>query len=91
MGVISRNTKGEALGAVELVVDEVMDPEAIEIIAAIKMLDFTLQMGFTRVSIEGDALNIVNRINQVTSNIFSIGHIVEEAKFLMRGFQLCKM
>ncbi|XWS41333.1 hypothetical protein CRYUN_Cryun17cG0072600 [Craigia yunnanensis] len=48
-------------------------------------------MGFTRVLVEGDALNIVSRINQVTPDLFSIGHLVEVAKFLMRGFQLCKM
>ena len=63
--------------------------KVIETLADIKAMDFGMHMGFMRVMMEGDALNIVNRIIRTTPNLSNIGLLVEEARTLMRRFQLC--
>ncbi|XWS29464.1 hypothetical protein CRYUN_Cryun24cG0031600 [Craigia yunnanensis] len=69
-GIIAKDYKGRVLEAAQFMFQGVMESEAIEILAAIKAMEFAQQMGFTRIIVEGEAwalltvLIMYNRIFQ---------------------------
>ena len=63
----------------------VKHPEVVEIVAAIKAMVFARHMGFTKIMVEGDALNFINGINQTGQDLPAIGNLTGEAKFMKRS------
>ena len=48
-------------------------------------------MGFTKVQVEGDALNVIRSINQEDGDMSALGNIIQEAKIAKRRFLECKL
>ncbi|XWS58017.1 hypothetical protein CRYUN_Cryun09bG0222900 [Craigia yunnanensis] len=57
----------------------------------VRAMEFGIQMGFTKIIIQGDALSVVSKINQPTPHLSPIGNLIEDAKKAMQGFQCCKV
>ena len=64
LGVIARDSGGNVLGALQTVVKEVMEPVVVEAYAAAKALEFGKDMGFQKIILEGDALKVIQQLNQ---------------------------
>ena len=59
--------------------------------AAVKSMEWGNQMGFTRVQVEGDALNVIRSINHEDVDMSALGNIIQEAKTAKRSFLECTL
>ena len=51
-------------------------------------MEFSREVGFSRVIIEGDCLNVMRALFVSTENSSLLGHIYEDIKFNLRGMQV---
>jgi hypothetical protein len=58
-----------------------------EVMAAMKVVTFSREVGFFEAIFEGDSLQIVKAINANTPNLSKIGHFVESIKTELRLFR----
>lgn len=49
-------------------------------LAFLKALEFAKEVDITHFELQGDALNVVNRINNSQIQLFFIGHIINEIR-----------
>ena len=48
-------------------------------------------MGFTKLALEGDALRVINRVNDNKSDLSMVGNFVSEIKLIRRHFLECSV
>ncbi|OMO99000.1 reverse transcriptase [Corchorus capsularis] len=90
-GVVARNSSALPLGACSGMIPHVVDAYIAESFAAVRALSWAREMGFHRIILEGDALNIIRKINSHESDFSPIGAYVEEARSLKILFQNCSL
>ncbi|XVF18743.1 hypothetical protein REPUB_Repub11eG0049400 [Reevesia pubescens] len=61
----------------------------VEAMAALKALEFSADMGFTKIVLEGDALSIITKLKEQSSDYSLIRPIIEDAKLKSKGFVEC--
>ncbi|XVE86645.1 hypothetical protein DITRI_Ditri18aG0051300 [Diplodiscus trichospermus] len=83
---IIRDSKGFCLGAYAAMVPWTAEIQTIEIQAAIKAMEFALQMGFKEVIIEGDVSGIINGLATSSRDLSNIGTLVEERTQISKLF-----
>ena len=89
--MIARDVKGCVLGALQTTLKGVMDPLVIEAAAAVKAIEFAAKYGIHKCQLEGDALNIVDKINLNSQDLSAVENLIEEARFIRRNFQMCQI
>ena len=63
------------IGALQSCVKDIIEHASVEVLAAVKALVFTRDMGFLHIILEGDALGVINQINLDVPNLSVIGNI----------------
>ena len=53
-----------------------------------RAVEFSREVGFSRVIIEGDCLNVMRVLSVSTENSSLLGHIYEDIKFNLKGMQV---
>ena len=48
-------------------------------------------MGFTAIILEGNALSVINKINQPSPTLSGIGNLIEDVKNMMKLLKGCKV
>ncbi|XVF85388.1 hypothetical protein PTKIN_Ptkin17bG0113900 [Pterospermum kingtungense] len=91
VGIVIRNHEAKVLGAKSLRVHVASDSFVIKAIAAMFALEFAVDLGFTDIILEGDALSIVKGINDVGEDLSPIGVILQEAKQRKTSFRQCQV
>ena len=86
MGVVIRNHKGKFRAAKFSLINGRFEPTVAEAMAAIHAIVFCKEMGIQRLSLEGDAKNVVSALISREGNWTLMGHIVVDAKKLLEGF-----
>lgn len=66
----------------------VTSSEEAEILACRKALEFSIDVGFTKVIIEGDNANVMRAVSSSSQNHSWLGIIFEDVKCLLRGLQV---
>ncbi|XVF60988.1 hypothetical protein PTKIN_Ptkin08bG0091900 [Pterospermum kingtungense] len=89
IGIIIRNNLGEVMGTAAAPVDRVVDPLIVEALAAVKAIQFSVDMGFRNVEIEGDCKSVMGRLSSQNCDMSAVGMILEEGKILMHCFTTC--
>ncbi|XP_059436766.1 uncharacterized protein LOC132169828 [Corylus avellana] len=64
------------------------DPTAAETMAAIHALKLCMALGMLNIRMEGDAKNVVDALNSREENWSRTGHLVDEARNLLKGFNI---
>ena len=64
---------------------DVNSSEEAEVLACRRAVEFSREVGFSRVIIEGDCLNVMRALFVSTENSSLLGHIYEDIKFNLRG------
>ena len=59
---------------------------AVELIAAIKALQLALELGYNSITLEGDSKIAIDAMRSGLPSLAVYGHLLEEVKFLVRGF-----
>ena len=87
-GAIIRNSAGEVMAGMSVKGPEVKSSEEVEVLACRRAVEFSREVGFSRVIIEGDCLNVMKALSVSTENSSLLGHIYEDIKFNLRGMQV---
>ena len=59
---------------------------AVELLAAIKALQLALELGYNSITLEGDSKIAIDAMRSGLPSLAVYGHLLEEVKFLVRGF-----
>ena len=87
-GAIIRNSAGEVIAGMSVKGPAVNSSEEAEVLACRRAVEFSREVGFSRVIIEGDCLNVMRALSVSTENSSLLGHIYEDIKFNLRGMQV---
>ena len=87
-GTIIRNSAGEVMAGMSVKGPDVNSSEEAEVLACPRAVEFSREVGFSRVIIEGDCLNVMRALFVSTENSSLLGHIYEDIKFNLRGLQV---
>jgi ribonuclease HI len=85
IGIVARNSLGEVVASMFAPKSYIVAPDIAEAVAALRAAKFGRELSFTRVVLEGDALQIVQALKSSTPNWSSYGHLVEEARDQLNG------
>ncbi|OMO89542.1 hypothetical protein COLO4_19706 [Corchorus olitorius] len=88
-GVIARDSTGKVLGAYAGKIDTLPDSFATECKAALKAIQWAREMGFRRIVMEGDALTVIKKINENTTDFSPIGAYIADLKTSRCWFETC--
>ncbi|KAK4438714.1 hypothetical protein Salat_0205900 [Sesamum alatum] len=83
-GVVARNSAGECLGWKASLFQGVADTEHVEALRARTTMELAVTKGWRRISIEGDCLNIIRRLNSSTTDNSMLGPIIHHTRELGR-------
>ncbi|XP_065631673.1 uncharacterized protein LOC136068448 [Quercus suber] len=87
-GAIIRNSSGEVMAGMSVKGPYVNSSEEAEVLACRRAVEFSKEIGFSRVIIEGDCLNVMRALSVSTENSSLLGHIYEDIKFTLKGMQV---
>ncbi|KAK4435138.1 hypothetical protein Salat_0677100 [Sesamum alatum] len=83
-GVVARNSAGECLGWKASLFQGVADAEHAEALGARTTMELAVTKGWRRISIEGDCLNIIRRLNSSAADNSMLGPIIHHTRELGR-------
>ena len=87
-GAIIRNSLGEVMAGMSVKGPYVNSSEKAKVLACRRVVEFSREVGFSWVIIEGDCLNVMRALSISTENSSLLGHIYEDIKFHLRGMQV---
>ena len=86
-GAIIRNSLGEVMVGMS-VKGPYNSSEKVEVMACRRAVEFSREVRFSWLIIEGDCLNVMRALSVSTENSLLRGHIYEDIKFNLRGMQV---
>ena len=90
-GAIIRNSLGEVMAAMSVKGPYVNSSEEAEVMACRRAVEFSREVGFSRLITEGDCLNVMQALFDPTENSLLLGHIFEDIKLNLRGMQVLSL
>ncbi|OMO87392.1 hypothetical protein COLO4_20671 [Corchorus olitorius] len=88
-GAVARENDGQVLGAMAGPLLGVGDSFEAEALAAVKAMEWSRDMGFKDIVIEGDALTIIQKVNSLALDFSPIGPYIADLKLLCSFFNTC--
>jgi ribonuclease HI len=85
IGIIARNSQGEVVASMSAPKCYIIALDIAGAVAALRAITFCRELGFTRVVLEGDAIQIVQVLKSSTHNWNSYGHLIKEARNQLHG------
>ena len=86
-GAIIRNDKGEVMAAMSVSGPRVSTSDEAELLACRRAIEFAVDAGFFRLTIEGDNSNVIQSISSSSKNSSLLGNVVGDIRHLLRGLQ----
>jgi hypothetical protein len=87
-GVIARDETGMVVAALSASRPSITDPATAEAIVAWMMADFCCKLGFRRVVLEGDSMEVVTALKRGGNCSERYGHFVDDARQLLNSLEL---
>ena len=87
IGVIAHNHDGEAVGALSSPIPMAQYVADLEALACLKVVQFALEIGLTRVVFEGDSAVIINALFHGMGELASFGNILDDIRLHSSIFQ----
>ena len=87
IGVIAHNHDGEAVGALSSPIPMAQSVADLEALACLKVVQFALEIGLTRVVFEGDFAVIINALFHDAGELASFGNILDDIRLPSSVFQ----
>ncbi|XP_030924722.1 uncharacterized protein LOC115951707 [Quercus lobata] len=88
LGVIVRNNRGEAMGALSASIPLAHSVADLEALACLKAVQFALELGLNRVVVEGDSTVIINALLHGADCMASFGNILGDIRMHSDVFQI---
>ncbi|CAB4297012.1 unnamed protein product [Prunus armeniaca] len=86
LGAVVRNANRELMGVMAKPLIRCLSPKAFEALAMIAGCQMEIDVGFTRIIIESDCLEVINAINRTEFDMSIEGELIEELKELLYHF-----
>ena len=86
IGVVVRNSEGAVMAALSQRLPLPTTVAQVEALAARKAVEFALEIGFSRVTIEGDSDTIYRELRSIDSSLALHGHVIQDTKCLASSF-----
>lgn len=87
VGTIIRNAEGTIMAIMCTTVPFITDPTVTEAVALWKVASFCLELGFQRLHLEGDALEIVQTLQQRDSCFSRYGQLIDDTRVRLSSLQ----
>ena len=87
-GAIIQNEKGEVMAAMTASGPMVRNSDEAELLACRRAIEFTVDVGFSRLIVEGDNINVTRAISSSLENTSPFGNVVDDIHHLLRSLQL---
>ncbi|XVF80395.1 hypothetical protein PTKIN_Ptkin15bG0067200 [Pterospermum kingtungense] len=91
IGVIIKDSAGTFLGAVQASLLGKTDPFTVEVLAALKAMDFAIEKGYPVIDLEGDALGVVISLNSDMQDLSPLGNVMNVGRMRSKLFQSCNI
>jgi len=85
---IIRNSNCEVMAGMSAKGPYVHSSEEAEVMACQSAIEFSKDAGFSRLIIEGDSLNVMRALSDLTENRSLLGHIYDDIKYNLGGMQV---
>ena len=86
-GAIIRNEKGEVMAAMTTPGPMVRTSDEAELLACRRAIEFAVDVGFSRLIVEGDNINVIHAISSSVENTSPFGDVVDDIRHLLRSLQ----
>ena len=86
IGVVIHNAEGSVMAALSQLIPLRTTVAQVEALAARKAIELALEIGFTRVDIEGDSKTIYKELNSTDLSLALHGHVIQDTKYLASSF-----
>ena len=86
-GAIIRNEKGEVMAAMTASGPMVRNSDEAEFLACRKAIGFGVDVGFSRLIIEGDNINVTRAISSSLVDTSPFGNVVDDIRHLLQSLQ----
>ncbi|KAK7840646.1 putative ribonuclease h protein [Quercus suber] len=87
LGVVIRDWRGEAIGALTTSVPLAQTVAELEALACRRAVQFAREIGLTQVMFEGDSSTVIQAVQEGSSNVLPYGHVIEDIRMLALEFQ----
>ncbi|KAF5452039.1 hypothetical protein F2P56_027079 [Juglans regia] len=84
LGVVLRNENGEVLACASSRKVPALDSSIVETVALWFAVELCMDLGFNRVTFEGDAQLVVKTVNSEEEDLSYGGHIIEDIKTILK-------
>ncbi|XP_027181852.1 uncharacterized protein LOC113780241 [Coffea eugenioides] len=91
VGLVVRNHLGQVEAAMAARVDGAHSAEHVECLAFLTALEFARDFGISHFLLEGDALNIVQRINSKEPDLSLLGNLIHGIRSMLLSFDFVKV
>ncbi|XP_062021282.1 uncharacterized protein LOC133737805 [Rosa rugosa] len=89
LGVVFRDNQGVLKGALAIPQIGNLSPRPVEALALLHGLRFADHVGFTNLEVEGDALSIINVLQDSSEDLSPECHLIDEVEFLFQSLSIC--
>ena len=86
-GAIIRNDKGEVMAAMSVSGPRVSTSDEAKLLACRRAIEFAVDVGFSRLIIEGDNSNVIQSISSSLENFSLLGNVVSDIRHLLWGLR----
>ena len=83
LGVIIRDSRGQALASLSEQAHLPFSPEIVEAMAAARAISFAQGLGFTSFILEGDSVNVIKSMQFDDESLSPYGHILSSEKSMV--------
>lgn len=87
IGVIIRNPMREMLASLHSPKCNSLDPTMVESFVALRAVVFAKEMGWQKVELEGDALQVIMALRKDNKNWSRYGQVIDDTRIVLNSFQ----
>ncbi|XP_041016296.1 uncharacterized protein LOC121258801 [Juglans microcarpa x Juglans regia] len=91
VGAVVRDDHGQVIMAVSKTEPEVSKAESVELLAMLRGLQFSSQMGLSKIILESDSLILVEALQVEGESLLVLGNLISEVKRMLHQFQEAKV
>nr|XP_023880239.1 uncharacterized protein LOC111992600 [Quercus suber] len=84
---VIQNEHGEVMAALSAIGPSVSGSEEVEILACRKVVEFTVDVGFFELIIEGDSISVMKAFSSSSLDLSVVGNVVADIQWLIRGLK----
>ena len=87
VGVVIQENNGAVLASCSEKLHQAYKPDEVEVLATLKAVSLTRDLGFRNVILEGDSLGLIKAVKSVEDSLSPTGLLVDDVKWVASSFE----